>query len=333
MTKRLIYVFYIFDDIKSFDEISMYKVHFNCLKHFANVFNNVQFIISVDDLNNTLIDDVKNFANDTFKHCEKLDIFVEKNIREHREGKWYIEYVVKKLDVLDGYTFFAHTKGVQNVHLDNKFPWMWTTMMYWFNLYFDPHNLLGDTYYASGFPFVGCGGYPSLAIEGIKNQAQSIKDYYKPNCDEMFPLTGDPEMIRRNNLIRRSKFDNLEHVWQFTGSFYWMNCQKIAKFIKDNDLFVNFSENNLPWWYDLKYIAENYMTDLFTWNEINAPYKYIIMAINKYQDVNNLYKDETYGEHYSWYMDEYAERYLYDYIPYDTIALYKEFHNKMISQK
>lgn len=131
------------------------RIHFKCLEHYKNVFNDVKIRISVNDLNDyELIEKSEKIFFDIFKGVP-INLFfeVKKNDPYFQESLFFKEEVVDKLDTYD-LVFFAHNKGITNVkNFDVNNIYLWVTSMYYFNL----HNveevkrsLLKDIYYAYG---------------------------------------------------------------------------------------------------------------------------------------------------------------------------------------
>lgn len=324
MTKRIIYALYIFNDIKSFDEIPVYKLHFECLKYFANIFNKAQFIISVDDFNNPLIDLATTFFQKTFAHCEELHINVEKNVPETREAEWYQKYLVNRLEQLDGYTWFGHSKGVQNMHLDNKCPWFWVSSMYYFSLTQDPELSMGDQYYAYGFPFICNQGYFSGGIKSyLEEQFYDVNENFRSNI-EQYKYYEHLYILLQNPIFNRQ-----EQLWQFIGSMYWMNTEKIAKYVKEKNIYTDYSYELPGLWYDFRFIGEAFLPDLFTWNEVNFPYRDRVFAVNKYQDINGIFDDNFNNE--SYYQESYIVKYINDYFPQEAVDDFYAFHKNMMN--
>lgn len=115
-TKRLVYHFYLSNDYC--DNVAN-KVHFECLKYYASIFDEIVIVFACDD---NLDSDLKEKASKYF-----LDIlgcngritfkYVPNDIM--REAQTFYDEIVTKMDILDGITFFAHNKGYSNV-MDNS---------------------------------------------------------------------------------------------------------------------------------------------------------------------------------------------------------------------
>lgn len=148
MNKKLVFSFYIDENYN--DEIN--KIHFNCLRHFKNCFNeaDISFIVNDNYDNNSLLDAEKFF----------LSIFVGKNVsfsvienNEFRESKVFYNKIATRLKDED-IIFFGHNKGISNVFkFDREQIYQWVAAMYYFSL-FDMKDvqarLVNEKYYSYG---------------------------------------------------------------------------------------------------------------------------------------------------------------------------------------
>ena len=118
VNKRLVFNF---QAKRGYTDEPFYKAHLACLEHYAGVFDEAVFVISVKDINDiVLIDSVKHDIVSLF-NCRNITIITEK-LDEYYESRVFYDMVYKKLGQLDGLTFFAHTKGVcdENFKFDEK---------------------------------------------------------------------------------------------------------------------------------------------------------------------------------------------------------------------
>ena len=154
MTYSLIYAFYIYKDIQSLDDNEAYETHFKCLSYFRDTWDRCVFILSVDDLNNKLINDVKYKLLEIF-YDKDITFVIEKNNPLYREGIHFYNYIVSKLDSFeyDEYVMFGHSKGVFNFTCGYN-PNVWVSSMYYLNCIYKNylHGRLNDLkqYYIYG---------------------------------------------------------------------------------------------------------------------------------------------------------------------------------------
>lgn len=134
MKKRLVY--FIYAKIPSPD---VYKIHYQCLKLYSNIFDEMQFVISVDNKDTNAFEyykkkilEIVSFKGDT----RKIEFAMVDNDPVNREFYEFKTYVIDQLPKLkDTYLFYAHGKGVSNegyMRMVNR----WIYGMYYFNLNF-----------------------------------------------------------------------------------------------------------------------------------------------------------------------------------------------------
>lgn len=131
-TRRLIFHFYVPSQWK---ELKSIELHLNCLRHYAHIFHEALFVISVDDIND------KNLINE-FEHTilnlgfQNVQFKVRENTMLY-EAKTLNEEIFQKLEGLDGITFFGHSKGIGN-EMFNSISWeqleTWIVGLYFLSL-------------------------------------------------------------------------------------------------------------------------------------------------------------------------------------------------------
>lgn len=139
MKKRLMFNFYIQEGWK---ENHINKIHFFCLKYYSEVFTEIVFMISLDNVNDVnLIYDFENYIL-SLELCPNIKFMVKPN-HIFREAKNFYDEIVLKLKDLDGLTFFAHNKGITNYENDlynKRDVEKWVTSMY-FGCLDDPQEM------------------------------------------------------------------------------------------------------------------------------------------------------------------------------------------------
>lgn len=188
ISRRLIFYFYGFDDYKNNRAI---KIHLNCLKHYCEIFDEAIFYISVNDVTNTSL--ITSIENDIINIGYNKNVkFVVVEDTEYHESLIFYEEVVKKLQDLDGITFFGHTKGITNYDRGYTQDCVdsWITGMYYLNLEFmeDVENRL-------------------IAREGR---------FYGTFLSEI-----------GEDVINNGSMPTNKNRLMYTGTFFWMNCTQI----------------------------------------------------------------------------------------------------------
>lgn len=134
--KRLIFHFYAGKDYRTNRAV---LIHLECLKHYHKVFDEALFCVAVDDVNDSEL--ITSVETDICK-CGFKDLHfkvVQNDI--YREARTFYDEIIAKIDVLDGMTFFGHTKGYTNY---KDLPYFatsdkldsWITGLYYFSLEF-----------------------------------------------------------------------------------------------------------------------------------------------------------------------------------------------------
>jgi len=125
-TFRLVYSFFISDNIKSFDDHISYRIHLlcleKCLQHY-NLFDECIFIIQATDVNNPLINELKHILSEYTINIKKVSYIIEENDPYEREGGIFEKYIINKFNDYDGLTLFFHNKGLNKAYGDTLDTW------------------------------------------------------------------------------------------------------------------------------------------------------------------------------------------------------------------
>ena len=189
-SKRLIFYFYIKDN---WIENITNRIHLLCLKHYAHIFDEAVFVISVDDINNyelihsfeMAVLDLGFTPNISFKIVENTYL---------REARTFYDLIAKKLEEYDGITFFGHNKGISYTDVTED-TLKWITALYYFNLGVElPYNgLNGKCFYGA-----------------LKSKDIFIEDYTE-RSDVVLP----------------------KYNWVYCGTFFWGKYQEIDNILKN----------------------------------------------------------------------------------------------------
>ena len=191
--RRLVYHFYV---TPKWRELEVVKIHLACLEEYAENFTESIFVLSMEDINDTQsvyelekkIIDI-GFTNVTFKVrptnwlCESDTL--DKEIFQH-------------MGELEGITFFAHSKGVNNEILNY-------------------HNMTKE----SVFQWIVAMYYLTQdSINEVKGK-----------------LYGPHGILFGALKTFRTDLTNKYH-WIYSGTFYWVNAIRLHDTIKLNNIFV-----------------------------------------------------------------------------------------------
>lgn len=131
MTKKLVFYFYLNYENKDSD---IYKFHLKCLEHYAHIFDEMLFVLSVDNIHTDLIHE---WEEKLIKLHRKGTISFEVHLNnEFRETDAFKRHVVDNLGE-EKLVFFGHGKGITNIE---NYPaeaiYKWIAGMYFYNLNF-----------------------------------------------------------------------------------------------------------------------------------------------------------------------------------------------------
>ena len=223
MKKRLIFNFYIDEGWK---DNHINKIHFYCLNYFKDVFTEMIFMVSLNDVNNNrLIYDFEQYIL-SLELCPNIQ-FIVKNNHIFREAKNFYDEIALKLGELDGLTFFAHNKGITNYNsgnYENDGIEKWVTSMYY-----------------------GC-------LERPDEMVYWLSDGRKLAYGTLL------DIINNEYPDDRLFFDSLglwlgKRRYFYMGTFFWMNCSMIKYYMENNNV-------PLPQLVD-RWYAENFFANIF----------------------------------------------------------------------
>ena len=223
MKKRLIFNFYIDDGWR---ENHINKIHFYCLNYFKNVFTEMVFMVSLNDVNNMrLIYDFEQYVL-SLELCPNIQFIVKKN-HIFREAKNFYDEIALKLGELDGLTFFGHNKGITN--------------------YDSPYYIKEDVEKWVTSMYYGC-------LCDVKEMEYCLTDGRKLAYGTLL----DEINIDKDN---NEKWYNSLNVWVgerkyfYMGTFFWLNCNMI-------EYYLQSSNTKLPKLID-RWYAENFFANIF----------------------------------------------------------------------
>ncbi len=223
MKKRLIFNFYIDNEWK---ENHINKIHFYCLNYFKSAFDEIIFMVSLNDINNEeLIYDFEKYVM-SLTLCTNIQFKIKEN-HVLREAKNFYDEIALKLSELDGLTFFAHNKGITNYispYYEPKEIEMWVTSMYY-----------------------GC-------LSRVSEMEYELTDARRLAYGTLL------DIINLNKDDDPLFFDSMglwlgERRYFYMGTFFWMNCPMIDYYMHNNNV-------HLPMLVD-RWYAENFFSNIF----------------------------------------------------------------------
>ena len=116
MKKKLVFHFYFGDEWKTNPIV---KIHLNCLRHYCNIFDDVEIVIAVNnpkdkkktrEIKETILRYIDN---------NRISLIVEENT-PLREAKTFYNEVLNGDEQYNGIIFFGHSKGYSNLNGENN---------------------------------------------------------------------------------------------------------------------------------------------------------------------------------------------------------------------
>lgn len=228
-SRRLIFHFYIEDN---WLEKVTNKIHLLCLKHYAHIFDDVIFVISVDDINNyelihsfeMAVLDLGFTPNISFKIVENTYL---------REARTFYDLIAKKIEEYDGLTFFGHSKGTSNLKTyDISEVSLWVLALYYFSLeYYEEATLL----LTDG---------RELSFGPLLNEINGMD----------IEIT-EEGVIPRKLFIEKTDMTLGEEKYLYMGTFFWLNGRSIYEYMRKNN-------KEMPMLTD-RWYAENFCANIF----------------------------------------------------------------------
>lgn len=256
---RLVYAYYVGDEFTI-----IHKVHLLLLQMYINIFDNVDFILLIND--NTNVEETKNLIL-SYLNRDDINFVIRNNDSFYREGIIYKEFIVDKLNDYkeNELVFFGHTKGVTNglnkKYLDNTI--VWISLMYWCNLnkpYLIDYELIekdnicfGAIYnydssnitkyhwqYAGSFQWIN----PKRLYELTKDNNKEFRDFnIKVIAEQFLGNNVSPEYAAFTNHTVFNKYHSLllydSHDYIYSNVWYAAYCMMA---IDDTYEFINFLE-------------------------------------------------------------------------------------------
>ena len=138
MKKKLVYHIWCPTSELTDEQRFIFNLHFQLLKYYSNIFDDVQINVACDDLEFPLINKIRHKILDIFNRADQNVYIKTVQNTQLREGKTCYEEVFAPGSEYDGIVFFGHTKGLTNVLKINIFDSIkyWVCALYWFSLNF-----------------------------------------------------------------------------------------------------------------------------------------------------------------------------------------------------
>ena len=247
----------------------IYRLHYLLLKKYTPNFDRVKIIITH---NGNMYDDVIYRIRAVLVDvcdCNDVEIIYEQNNTEFREGIIFKKYVIDKMNEYDGWlTFFGHSKGVSNAY---------------------GHQHLDNLYKWIYIAWL-------LNFEYLYEVKAKLSGKYNGH-----------DYISYGSLYFKDYRHNNINNWFYSGSFFWVNTEKLRKHIKENN--IDISEFIKPEAERLKRCAELFLGYCFDSNRCAF---HNDERFNKETNHFNMHGREISYEHIDLLIKQYLNVWEYD---------------------
>ena len=267
--------FYVYCDIDVKDIYPIYKIHFECIKTYKHVFDNIIFILGFNenDISNTdFVNDWKTYITNFIDFNKELTFKVVYNEPLYREGIHFVNEIFINLNTFDGLICWGH--GKRDLCYNQEYIQNWVMMLH-FQLYSNTDEvekvLLSDNnictvgslstltnynqiFYTGAFFW----WYPKKMLKLHLQKYQSILNYFNIANEfnnlydyqtDVFNIWGFGEQVNMIFLPLYSvgQKNIIPYMYNYAGNntMAWKNIPYYCDFIEDNkDYFYDSFYND-----------------------------------------------------------------------------------------
>ena len=231
--KRMVFHFYI---TEGWENSITNKIHLECLKRYSHVFDEVIFVITLDDTSNYGLIRSLEMALLNLGLTPRITFRIENNTYL-RDSKTFYDFIASKLGDYNGLTFFAHNKGTSNLSTYNveQMLW-WITSMYFLSLEYIDEVVTSLT---EGREL----SYGSLLNEIVYDEILVTEEGVEP----------------KRKFMEKTKMFLGKNKYQYMGTFFWLNELTLLEHMEKNDIPLPkltdrwYAENFCPNLYGMEY--------------------------------------------------------------------------------
>lgn len=247
MKKKLVFYFYITPD---FLQRKTNLCHIECLRRYANIFDEAEFILSLDDIHDLeMIHSVENILI-SLPFNGNISFKIHQNDK-FRESIVIKEEVFDKLKDMNRLVFFGHGKGFTNLDIYEE-----TSMLHW---------LLGCYYLSLNFM--------DEVVNMIDSNDKTWLAYGSFPLVQKRPATLESLSNKDDIYLGRIKYQ-----WCYSGTFFWINTPKLRDIMRIYDI-------EEPQIFD-RYYSEKYLGNVIPYSNNGTAHKniYLFGNNNMYND-------------------------------------------------
>lgn len=230
--KRMVFHFYIKENWK--DSVTN-RIHLECLKHYSHIFDEVIFVISLD--NTSDYDLIRSLEMELLElnFTPRISFKIVENTYL-RDSRTFYDFIATKLDEYDGLTFFAHNKGITNLDTYNfENVSKWVTSMYYLSL-----EYLDEVVYS--------------LTDGRELSFGSLINVIE--YDKI--IVTESEIEDKQKFIDKTKVFLGENKYLYTGTFFWLNTLSLYEYMRKNSIELPKLTDR---WYDENFCANIFKLD------------------------------------------------------------------------
>lgn len=165
--KKMLFYFYANDD---FENLNSNKIHFNCISHYAHIFDEIEIVISIDNISDfNLIKRIKKYFVENILFLGDMAFLIRQNT-PYCECKVFREELLLKEQNYNGLIFFCHNKGTTNYEQFKNALDIWLTGAYFFSLEFIEEVEKALIFYNNFF-------YGSYPMADVNNSGKILNKY------------------------------------------------------------------------------------------------------------------------------------------------------------
>lgn len=208
--KRMVFHFFAGED---FETNTANLIHYRCLNHYQDIFDEININISVNDTSNAeFCNRVKTKLIQVLNRCKNLRLKIVANTGYYESYTFYNE-ILMNLNNLNGITFFGHNKGTTNFanpNYDKRSIANWICGLYYFSL--NHIAIVEKEMLANGKVFYGSFLFENKKIPSVNN-LEFAAAYFWTNA----------ALLNRDFKLNNTSIPNIDargYTEEFPGNFY-----------------------------------------------------------------------------------------------------------------
>lgn len=241
MNKELYFYFYTRRDLL-YNQVN--QIHFKCLRHYKDVFDNIFICIALDDVyDKSLIKEAQNIFFDIFAGKNITFKIIENDV-ELRENKLFIEEILNKLETID-VVFFGHNAYSTYDNIENDIENLSYAIIGLYGALENKNVFLQVTKQQSAI----CGSY----FMPFKNRHFNLKNFVIINGRRLLCF------LRRNE--SKITIKEISDLFSFDGDTIWLSTSSTPSFLdfRERQDFEPKNNSEVESWLNFLYNIQYYL--------------------------------------------------------------------------